>query len=90
MGSALAPPIRFSGREPGRCHAEADSAAGVVGWTYAGLLGLALVYLGEHYAIDLLAGLALAETVRRLGPRAAPAIDSVARAVKALEARAAA
>jgi membrane-associated phospholipid phosphatase len=73
-----------------RMLAEADPAAGAVGWTYAGLLGLALVYLGEHYAIDLVAGLALAETVRKLGPRAAPAIDSIASAVKALEARAAA
>ena len=41
---------------------------GAVGWGYTGALGFALVYLGEHYVIDLLAGLALAETVR-LGAR---------------------
>ena len=28
-------------------------------------LGIALVYLGEHYVVDLAAGLALAEGVRR-------------------------
>jgi membrane-associated phospholipid phosphatase len=71
-----------------RMLAEADPAAGVVGWTYAGLLGFGLVYLGEHYAIDLIAGLALAEAVRKLGPRATPALESVAGAVTALEARA--
>jgi membrane-associated phospholipid phosphatase len=38
---------------------------GAVGWAYAGALGFALVYLGEHYATDLLAGLALTEGVRR-------------------------
>ena len=36
--------------------------AGVLGWTYAATLGLALVYLGEHYVVDLAAGLALAES----------------------------
>jgi membrane-associated phospholipid phosphatase len=41
---------------------------GAVGWAYAATLGFSLVYLGEHYVIDLLAGLALAEAVR-LGAR---------------------
>jgi hypothetical protein len=68
--------------------AEAGPAAGTVGWTYAGALGFALVYLGEHYVVDLVAGLALAEAVRRIGPRATGALESVARTVKALEARA--
>ena len=45
---------------------------GAVGWAYAGTLGFALVYLGEHYLVDLLAGLALAEGVRRAVPRATP------------------
>jgi membrane-associated phospholipid phosphatase len=73
-----------------RMLAEANPAAGAIGWTYAGLLAVALVYLGEHYAIDLIAALALAETVRKLGPRATPLLESVAGAVKTLEARAAA
>jgi membrane-associated phospholipid phosphatase len=51
-----------------RLLAETGPVAGAVGFTYAGLLGLALVYLGEHYAIDLIAGAALTEGVR-LGAR---------------------
>ena len=38
--------------------------AGAVGWAYAGALGFALVYLGEHYVADLIAGAALTEGVR--------------------------
>src|SRR3954452_3676811 len=45
--------------------------AAVLGWTYALTLGLALVYLGEHYVADLAAGLALTEAVRRAEPRLA-------------------
>jgi membrane-associated phospholipid phosphatase len=48
---------------------EVGPVSGAVGWTYAGTLGLALVYLGEHYAVDLIAGALLAETVRRSGRR---------------------
>jgi hypothetical protein len=65
---------------------EADPIAGGVGWAYAGTLGLALVHLGEHYVIDLIAGLALAEGIRRLGPRAAPTLERCARGVQRLEA----
>lgn len=67
---------------------EADSVAGAVGWTYALLLGLALVYLGEHYAADLVGGAVLAEGVRRGAPRAAPRARRVARVLIALEHRA--
>jgi len=67
---------------------DAGPVQGVVGWTYAGTLGLALVYLGEHYVVDLLAGLALTEGVRRAAPHAAPLLSRVSRAVSALEARA--
>ena len=45
---------------------ESSPAAGVVGGGYAALLGFALVYLGEHYVVDLLGGLALTLAVRRL------------------------
>lgn len=51
---------------------EVSPVAGALGWTYAGLLGLALVYLGEHYAIDLVGGALLAETVRRNAARTTP------------------
>jgi hypothetical protein len=63
--------------------------AGALGWTYAGTLGLALVYLGEHYVADLLAGAALAEFVRRAAPRATPLANGFSRGIQWLEARAA-
>jgi hypothetical protein len=58
---------------------------GAVGWTYAALLGFALVYLGEHYVIDLAAGAALAETVRRLEPAGRPAARALVRFLRGLE-----
>jgi PAP2 superfamily protein len=67
---------------------EVGSLEGALGWAYAGTLGFALVYLGEHYLIDLLAGLALAEAVRSFGPRVAPALLSIQKTVRALEQRA--
>jgi membrane-associated phospholipid phosphatase len=68
--------------------AEAGPVAGALGASYTAALGFALVYLGEHYAVDLLAGAALTAAVRRLGPRAEGALRGVGRAVAALEARA--
>jgi membrane-associated phospholipid phosphatase len=67
---------------------ESGPVVGALGWTYAGLLGVALVYLGEHYLIDLLAGLALAGAVLRFGPRLAPALRGISQGVQALEVRA--
>jgi membrane-associated phospholipid phosphatase len=64
---------------------EVDPVAGAVGWSYAIVLGLALVYLGEHYAVDLVGGAALAEAVRLATPRAAPVARRFARALVALE-----
>jgi hypothetical protein len=69
---------------------EVGPFAGAIGWTYAGLLGIALVYLGEHYAADLAAGLALTESVRRTAPRAAPLVRTMSRTLQRLEAMAAA
>jgi membrane-associated phospholipid phosphatase len=60
--------------------AEQDRALGALAWAYALLLAFALVYLGEHYVTDLVAGLALALTVHRAR---APA-ERVARAVLSL------
>jgi PAP2 superfamily len=62
--------------------------AGVLGWTYAATLGVALVYLGEHYVVDLAAGLALAESVRRGTPLVAPLAGRLSSAAQVLEARA--
>lgn len=69
-----------------RVLSEAGPVEGAVGWTYALTLGFALVYLGEHYVIDLIAGAALAETVRRNAPRVAPAARALSRTVQRLEA----
>ena len=60
-------------------------AAGALGWVYALTLGFGLVYLGEHYVLDLLAGLALAEAVRRAAPAAQPYFEAVARQIRRLE-----
>jgi hypothetical protein len=65
--------------------AEVGPVAGALGFSYAATLGFALVYLGEHYAVDLLAGAALTVALRRFGPRAGPALARVGRAVAALE-----
>jgi membrane-associated phospholipid phosphatase len=70
--------------------ADVGPIPGALGWTYATLLGLALVYLGEHYVADLLAGALLAETVRRQAPRFARPARAFSRIVQALEVRAAA
>jgi hypothetical protein len=67
---------------------EVGPVAGAVGWVYASTLGFALVYLGEHYVVDLLAGLALTTAVHRVGPRAGPLLGQVSRIVTALEAKA--
>jgi membrane-associated phospholipid phosphatase len=58
-----------------------------IGWLYALLLGFGLVYLGEHYVVDLVAGLALAEGIWRVAPRLEPAVRFVAWAVHRLEPR---
>jgi PAP2 superfamily protein len=66
---------------------EVGPVAGAVGWGYAGILGLALVYLGEHYAVDLITGAALAETVRVGAPRAAPLVRRLSSVLQAVEAK---
>jgi membrane-associated phospholipid phosphatase len=64
---------------------ESNRTAGALGWTYAGVLGFALVYLGEHYVVDLLAGLGLVATVRLGEPYAEPAALAVSACVQQLE-----
>ena len=66
--------------------AEAGPLTGALGASYAAVLGFALVYLGEHYVVDLLAGAALTGAVWRLGPRARPAFAGFARTIATLEA----
>jgi hypothetical protein len=64
---------------------EAGPVEGAAGWAYAGTLGFALVYLGEHYVVDLIAGVALVIAVRRGMPLAEPAAQAVSRALQRLE-----
>jgi membrane-associated phospholipid phosphatase len=68
--------------------AEVGPLPGAIGASYAATLGFALVYLGEHYAVDLLAGAALTAGVYRLGPRAEPLLARAGRVIAALEAAA--
>jgi PAP2 superfamily protein len=68
--------------------AETGTGAGLLGWAYTALLGTALVYLGEHYVVDLMAGLALAEGVRAGAPAAESPARRVSALVQAIEARA--
>jgi membrane-associated phospholipid phosphatase len=67
---------------------EVGPVAGAIGSCYAATLGLALVYLGEHYVVDLLGGLALEETVQAAAGRAAPAARRLARLLEGLRLRA--
>jgi PAP2 superfamily len=67
---------------------EVGPVAGALGWAYAATLGLALVYLGEHYAADLVAGAALTETIRAVAPRLEPVAARLVASLRALEARA--
>jgi membrane-associated phospholipid phosphatase len=57
----------------------------LLGWGYASVLGFALVYLGEHYVVDLAAGLALAVAVKTAAPLAAPVAARLSRVLGALE-----
>jgi membrane-associated phospholipid phosphatase len=64
---------------------EAGKAEGAVGWCYAGTLGFALVYLGEHYVTDLVAGALLVTAVRKGEPLAEPLVHRVNRTLQRLE-----
>ena len=66
---------------------EVGPVAGAVGFSYAAVLGLALVYLGEHYAVDLIAGAVLAEGIRYGLPQLMPLYRRLSAALQALEGR---
>jgi membrane-associated phospholipid phosphatase len=65
--------------------AELGPRPGATGWGYASALGFALVYLGEHYVVDLLAGAGLVIAVRRGERYVAPVAQAVSRALQGLE-----
>lgn len=64
---------------------ETGRAAGAAGWGYALTLGFALVYLGEHYVTDLIAGVGLVGAVQRGESLAEPAVEGVNRRLQSLE-----
>src|SRR5271165_6764059 len=65
--------------------AETGSGPGMVGYGYLITLGFALVYLGEHYLVDLLGGVALTVAVKRLAPYATEPLRCAAGIVSRLE-----
>jgi hypothetical protein len=65
--------------------AETGTVEGIAGWAYVGALGFALVYLGEHYVIDLLAGAAIVIAVRRGERYVEPIAQAVSRGLQRLE-----
>ena len=64
---------------------ESGPVEGAIGWGYVAALGFALVYLGEHYVTDLLAGAALVLAVRRGEPLVEPAALAMSRGLQRLE-----
>jgi membrane-associated phospholipid phosphatase len=67
---------------------EVDPVAGAAGWAYAGTLGLALVYLGEHYVVDLIGGAALAQAVHESSGRLGPLARVLTRSLDSVRVRA--
>ncbi len=57
---------------------EVSVVYGVLGWSYVLLAGFSVVYLGEHYLVDVLAGLAVAEGIRLAEPLLNPLVRRVA------------
>ena len=83
---AAMPSLHFATSLMAALHlAEIGPVPGALGWGYAGALGFALVYLGEHYVTDLIAGAALVALVRRGEPVAEPLVEAVNRVLRRLE-----
>jgi len=66
---------------------EAGFLPGIVGVSYAVLLGFALVYLGEHYVVDLVGGVALCAAVVAGAPLLRTPLARCARLVEAAHRR---
>jgi membrane-associated phospholipid phosphatase len=56
---------------------EVGPVYGTLGWSYVGLATFSVVYLGEHYLIDALVGLAIAQAIRRGEATVAPLVRRV-------------
>ena len=68
-----------------RSLAQISPAAGALAWALTALYGLVLVYLGEHYVIDLIVGLVLVELIWRAEPLALPLVRLGVRVLRGLE-----
>jgi membrane-associated phospholipid phosphatase len=55
---------------------------GIFGWAYVAGAAFAVVYLGEHYVTDVLAGLAIATAVDLAEPHVTPIVRRVAHALE--------
>jgi membrane-associated phospholipid phosphatase len=83
---AAMPSLHFATSVAGaRSLSEADRREGAIAWTYALTLGFGLVYLGEHYVTDLLAGAGLVTAARRADPLFAPTVGRVSKVLQRLE-----
>ena len=81
MPSDALPSMAVTARSLG----EISSAAAAAGWALTALDAFALVYLGEHYVCDLIAGLALVELVWRGEPLALPLVRTGVSILRGLE-----
>jgi membrane-associated phospholipid phosphatase len=70
MPSDALPAVAITARSLG----EVSRVAGAAGWALTALDGLVLVYLGEHYVTDLIAGLLLVELIWRGEPVLLPLV----------------
>ena len=57
--------------------AEVGPIFGALGWAYVGVASFSVVYLGEHYLVDVLVGLALAVAIQRGEATVAPLVRRV-------------
>lgn len=64
---------------------DSDRRLGRLAWAYSAVLGFALVYLGEHYVTDLLAGAALVLVVRKGEPLVEPLALALSGGLQRLE-----
>ena len=68
-----------------RSLSQISPALGAAAWGLTALDALTLVYLGEHYVVDLLAGLALTELIWRSEPFTLPFVRAGVAALRGLE-----
>jgi membrane-associated phospholipid phosphatase len=61
---------------------EVNASYGALGWAYVALASFSVVYLGEHYVVDVLAGLAVAEAVQLAEPALNPLAHRVAQGLE--------